>query len=201
MKLMDIRTIYPRPKTSKPGKGHKIYPYLLRGLEITRPNQVWGTDITYIPMARGFLYLVAIIDWYTRYVVAWQISNSLDRHFCIQTLKQALQVAIPEIFNTDQGAQFTSDDFTSILINNDIQVSMDGKGRAIDNVFTERLWWSVKYEEVYLNEYKDGSELFQALDRYFYFYNFIRPHSSLDDKTPAESFPLSKNYEIIKYLV
>jgi putative transposase len=198
MRLMGIRAIYRRPRTSKPGKGHKIYPYLLKGLKITRPNQVWSADITYIPMAKGFLYLVAIIDWYSRYVLSWRISNTLDADFCVEALEEALRKGRPEIFNTDQGSQFTGDDFTGMLKKHGITISMDGKGSYNDNLFIERLWRTVKYEEVYLNAYQDGREARISLGNYFRFYNSERSHQSLGYRTPAEVFaptpsPVSTN--------
>lgn len=188
MKKMRIRAIFPRPKTTIAAKGHTIYPYLLRDLTISHPNQVWSTDITYIPMARGFLYLTAVIDWYSRYVLSWALSNNMERWFCVEALDEAFEFGQPEIFNTDQGSQFTSHDFTSKLLERNIKISMDGKGRALDNVFVERLWWSVKYEKVYLNEYQNGDELFEALKEYFNFYNHQRPHSSLNNQTPAQVY-------------
>jgi putative transposase len=188
MQLMGISAIYRRPRTTKPGKGNKVYPYLLRGLEITRPNQVWSTDITYIPMAKGFLYLVAIIDWYSRYVLSWRLSNTLDTEFCIEALEEALRKGKPEIFNTDQGSQFTSEEFTGILKKHDIRISMDGKGSYNDNLFIERLWRTVKYEEVYLHAYQDGREARANLGNYFRFYNTRRPHQLCDYRTPAEVF-------------
>ena len=183
MRLMGIRAIYRRPRTSKPGKGHKIYPYLLKGLKITRSNQVWAADITYIPMAKGFLYLVAIIDWYSRYVLSWRISNTLDADFCVEALEEALRKGRPEIFNTDQGSQFTG-----MLKKHNIRISMDGKGSYNDNLFIERLWRTVKYEEVYLNAYQDGREARISLGNYFRFYNTERPHQTLGYRTPAEVF-------------
>jgi putative transposase len=188
MRLIGIRAIYRRPRTSKPVKGHKVYPYLLKGLEIDRPNQVWAADITYIPMAKGFLYLVAIIDWYSRYVLSWRLSNTLDADFCIDALEEALRKGRPEIFNTDQGSQFTDEEFTEILKKHNIQISMDGKGSYNDNLFIERLWRTVKYEEVYLKVYHDGREARISLGKYFRFYNFGRPHQSLGYKTPAEVY-------------
>lgn len=188
MGLMGIRAIYRKPKTSKPGKGHKVYPYLLKGLEINRPNQVWAADITYIPMAKGFLYLVAIIDWYSRYVLSWRLSNTLDTDFCREALEEALRKGKPEIFNTDQGSQFTSEEFTGILKKHNIQISMDGKGSYNDNLFIERLWRTVKYEEVYLKAYQDGREARISLGHYFRFYNTERSHQSHDYKTPAEVY-------------
>jgi putative transposase len=188
MGLLGIRAIYRKPKTSKPGKGHKIYPYLLKGLEISRPNQVWAADITYIPMSKGFLYLVTIIDWYSRYVLSWRLSNTLDTDFCVEALEEALRKRRPEIFNTDQGSQFTSEDFTGILKKHDIKISMDGKGSYNDNLFIERLWRTVKYEEVYLKAYQDGREARISLANYFRFYNTERSHQSLGYKTPAEVY-------------
>lgn len=186
MRLMDLQAIYPRRRTSVVATGHKVYPYLLRNLAITQPNQVWSTDITYIPMLRGFMYLVAIMDWYSRYVVTWQLSNTLDGRFCLEALDQALAQAQPEIFNTDQGAQFTALKFTSRLESAGVRISMDGRGRALDNVFIERLWRSVKYEHVYLYEYALVPELEKGLHDYFTFYNHERPHQSLSYQTPAE---------------
>lgn len=186
MQLMGLQAIYPKPRTSTPAPGHKIYPYLLRGLKITRPNQVWSADITYVPLPNGFMYLVAIIDWFSRYVLAWQLSNTLDGHFCIQALQQALQGGQPEIFNTDQGAQFTSLDFTSILEAAHIRISMDGRGRALDNIFVERLWRSVKYEDIYLKDYATVPALITGLTSYFTFYNNERFHQSLGYRTPVE---------------
>ncbi|MEE8419344.1 MAG: IS3 family transposase [Dehalococcoidales bacterium] len=188
MRLMGLKAIYRRPRTSKPGTGHKIYPYLLGGMKITRPNQVWAADITYIPMARGFLYLVAIIDWHSRYVLSWKLSNTLDAAFCLEALEEALRKGTPEIFNTDQGSQFTGEAFTGLLKEQGIKISMDGKGSYNDNLFIERLWRSVKYEEVYLRAYQDGREARIALGNYFLFYNIERPHQSLGYRTPAEVF-------------
>ena len=190
IRLMGLETIYPKPNISKPMKGHKIYPYLLKGLEINRVNQVWSTDITFIPMQNGFMYLTAIIDWFSRYVLSWTISNSLDTTFCVEALLTALTVALPEIFNTDQGSQFSSHLFTSVLEKAQIAISMDSRGRALDNVFVERLWRSVKYEYVYLNAPATGSELWQGLNGYFNFYNFQRPHQSLGYRTPAMLYGL-----------
>ena len=188
MRIMGLRTIYRRPRTSCPAPGHRVYPYLLRGMEITRPNQVWATDITYIPMARGFLYLVAIMDWFSRCVLAWRLSNTLDADFCVAALEEALSKGRPEIFNTDQGSQFTSEAFTGLLEHHEVRISMDGKGRYLDNLFVERLWRTVKYEEVYLKDYADGREAKAGLDAYFRFYNTQRPHQALDYQTPAEVF-------------
>jgi len=186
MRLMGLQAIYPKPKTSIPGKDHRIYPYLLRNLEIVHPNQVWCSDITYVPMARGFMYLVAVMDWYSRFVLSWQLSNTMDTHFCLEALNAALYDRKPSVFNTDQGAQFTSLDFTSRLSQADIRISMDGRGRAIDNIFIERLWRSVKYEEIYLKDYDTVMDLDLSLLAYFRFYNYERPHQSLGYKTPAE---------------
>jgi len=189
MKRMAIDAIYRRPNTSKPTPGHKVYPYLLRKLAITRPNQVWATDISYIPMARGFVYLVAIVDWFSRKVLAWRVSISMDVSFCIEALEEALaRYGKPEIFNTDQGSQFTSLAFTSVLSREEIAISMDGRGAWRDNVVVERLWRSVKYEEVYLRAYGAVSEARTSLGRYFEFYNAKRPHSSLGVKTPDQMY-------------
>ena len=185
MRLMGLRALYPRQRTSQPGKGHKIYPYLLRDLCVERANQVWATDICYIPMAKGFMYLVAIMDWYSRRVLSWRVSNTLDTDFCIAALEEALQrFGTPEIFNTDQGSQFTSETFTGVLKRHGVAISMDGKGRWVDNVFVERLWRSVKYEDVYLRAYQTPTELRTGLARYFEFYNTRRRHSALDRRTP-----------------
>jgi putative transposase len=185
MRLMGLQALYPRRRTSQPGKGHKIYPYLLRDLVIDRPNQVWAADICYIPMAKGFMYLVAIMDWHSRRVLSWRLSNTLDTDFCLEALEEALRrFGRPEIFNTDQGAQFTSEAFTGVLQNHGISISMDGKGRWVDNVFVERLWRSVKYEDVYLRAYETPAQLRRGLARYFDFYNARRRHSALDRRTP-----------------
>jgi len=188
MRVMGLKAIYRRPRTSKPAPGHRIYPYLLGGMKITRPNQVWAADITYIPMARGFLYLVAIIDWYSRYVLSWRLSNTLDASFCVEALEEALKKGRPEIFNTDQGAQFTGEAFTGLLQQHGVRISMDGQGSYNDNLFIERLWRSVKYEEVYLKAYQDGREARIGLGNYFSFYNTERPHQALGYRTPAEIF-------------
>jgi len=186
MGKMGLQAIYPKRRTSVAAAGHKIYPYLLRNLAITRPNQVWSTDITYIPMLHGFMYLAAIIDWYSRYVIAWQLSNTLDGRFCLESLERALAQGQPDIFNTDQGTQFTALAFTSRLEGAGIRVSMDGRGRALDNIFVERLWRSVKYEDIYLHEYATVHELEKGLERYFEFYNDERLHQSLSYQVPAE---------------
>ena len=185
MQKMGLVAICPKPRTTVVNQEHRIYPYLLRGVEIVRPNQVWSTDITYVPMPNGFMYLTAVIDWYSRYVLAWQLSNTLDSLFCIEALEQALTRGRPEIFNTDQGAQFTADAFTAILLAAGSRISMDGKGRALDNIFVERLWRTVKYEDLYLNHYATVPLLYTGLHDYFYFYNYERPHQSLDNRTPA----------------
>jgi putative transposase len=189
MKRMGIAALYRKPNTSKPAPGHKIYPYLLRKLPITRPNQVWAMDITYIPMARGFIYLAAVVDWFSRRVLSWRISISLDADFCIEALEEALaRYGLPEIFNTDQGSQFTSTDFIKVLASRKIQISMDGKGAWRDNVFVERLWRSIKYEEVYLRAYANVPEARAGIARYLAFYNTRRPHSSLDGRTPDQAY-------------
>jgi putative transposase len=188
MRLMGLKAIYRHPRTSKPAPGHKIYPYLLGGMKITRPNQVWAADITYIPMSRGFLYLVAIIDWYSRYVLSWRFSNTLDADFCVEALEEALKKGRPDIFNTDQGSQFTSEAFTGLLEQHGVRISMDGKGSYNDNLFIERLWRTVKYEEVYLKAYQDGRDARIGLGNYFSFYNTERPHQALGYRTPAEVF-------------
>jgi putative transposase len=185
MRKMDLQAIYPQRRTTVAAPGHKIYPYLLRNLNIIRPNQVWSTDITYIPMQRGFMYLVAIIDWYSRYVMTWQLSNTLDGRFCLEALTQSLTHGTPEIFNTDQGAQFTAQAFTGCLEAANIRVSMDGRGRALDNVFVERLWRSVKYENIYLYDYATVPQLEAGLHSYFTFYNHERPHQSLGYDVPV----------------
>jgi putative transposase len=189
MKRMAIEAIYRKPNTSKPAPGHKIYPYLLRDLPITRPNHVWATDITYIPMQRGFVYLVAVVDWFSRRVLSYRVSISMEAGFCIEALEEALaKHGKPEIFNTDQGSQFTSAEFTGTLHNNGITISMDGKGSWRDNVFVERLWRSVKYEEVYIRAYNSVSEARTSIGKYLEFYNQGRPHSSLDRQTPDQVY-------------
>jgi putative transposase len=189
MKRMGIEALYRRPNTSKPAPGHKIYPYLLRGLKVERPNQVWAMDITYIAMARGFVYLCAVVDWFSRRVLAWRVSITMEVQFCVEALEEALaKHGAPEIFNTDQGSQFTSADFTGVLSTNAVAISMDGKGAWRDNVFVERIWRSVKYEEVYLHAYESVGEARTSIGRYLDFYNRRRPHSSLDRKTPDEAY-------------
>ena len=186
--IMGLRAIYRHPRTSQPAPGHQGYPYLLGGVEITQPNQVWSADITCIPMARGFLYLVAIMDWYSRYVLAWRLSNTRETDFCVEALEEAFRQGVPEMFNTDQGAQFTSQVFTGLLEQHGVRISMDGKGRYTDNLFIERLWRSLKYEEVYLKAYAGGKEARAGIGRYFDFYNLERPHQALGYQTPAEVF-------------
>ncbi|WP_173405893.1 IS3 family transposase [Brucella intermedia] len=189
MKKMGIEAIYRRPNTSKPAPGHKIYPYLLRKLAVTRPNQVWAMDLTYIPMARGFVYLCAVVDWFSRRVLSWRLSITMEADFCIEAVEEALaRYGKPDIFNTDQGSQFTSIDFTAVLKKAEIAISMDGKGAWRDNVFVERLWRSIKYEEVYLHAYKTVSEARAGIGRYLNFYNTRRPHSSLDRQTPDQAY-------------
>ena len=189
MRRMGIEALYRRPRTTKPEPGRKIYPYLLRGLEITRPNQVWAMDITYVPMARGFVYLAVVLDWASRRVLAWRLSITMEASFCVETLEDALaRHGKPEVFNTDQGSQFTGTAFTGVLVKNDIAISMDGKGAWRDNVFVERLWRSVKYEEVYLRAYDGVSEARSSIGRYLDFYNGRRPHSSLDGATPDQAY-------------
>jgi putative transposase len=188
MKKMGIRAIYPEPNTSCPDKTHHIYPYLLKGITISHPNHVWSTDITYLRLKKGFLYLVAIIDWYSRYVLSWELSNTIDSFFCVTALQEALEISRPDIFNSDQGAQFTSNKFLRILLDQDIKISMDSKGRALDNIFVERLWRTVKYEDIYLKNYETVYEIYRGLKEYFYFYNYSRPHQSLRYKTPSEIY-------------
>jgi putative transposase len=189
MRLMGLEAIYPKPKTSRPHPEHKVYPYLLRGLTIDRPNQVWAADITYIAMRRGFMYLVAIMDWHSRKTLAWRLSNTLDSAFCVEALQEAIDChGIPQIFNTDQGAQFTSQAFTGVLHGHGIQISMDGRGRVQDNIFIERLWWTLKYQYLYQWSFDNGRELRQGLDQWFAFYNQERPHQALDNQTPDEVY-------------
>jgi putative transposase len=189
LRRMGIEALYRRPNTSKPAPGHKIYPYLLRGLAVERPNQVWAMDITYIPMARGFVYLAAVVDWFSRRVLAWRLSITLEVEFCLEAVEEALaKHGRPEIFNTDQGSQFTSGAFTALLLKNAIAISMDGRGAWRDNVFVERLWRTVKYEEVYLRAYDSVGEARASLGRYLDFYNTRRPHSSLDARTPDRAY-------------
>jgi putative transposase len=189
MRLMGLEAIYPKPRTSRPHPQHKIYPYLLRDLVINHSNQVRAADITYIPMARGFMYLVAVMDWRSRKVLSWKLSNTLDAEFCVEALKQATErFGTPQVFNTDQGAQFTSKEFTSVLEDNDIAISMDGRGRVQDNIFIERLWWTLKHQHIYLHSFEDGVELRTGLRRWFEFYNNERPHQGLDGHAPDEVY-------------
>ena len=188
MRVMGLRAIYRRPRTSQPAPEHRVYPYLLRNASVTRPNQVWAADITYLPMARGFLYLVVVMDWHSRYVVAWRLSNTLEAGFCADALTEALARGRPEVFNTDQGSQFSSREFTQVLQDRGVKISMDGKGRYADNIFVERLWRTVKYEEVYLKAYVNAGEARRELGAYFRFYNNQRPHQALGYRTPAEVF-------------
>jgi len=188
MRLMGLEAIYQHPRTSDPAAGHRIYPYLLRDFVVSRRDEVWSTDITYVPLARGFMYLVAILDWHSRYVLTWQLSNTLHADFCIAALQSALTERRPRIFNTDQGAQFTSAAFTGVLEEAGVRISMDGRGRALDNVFVERLWRTVKYENVYVRNYETPLELEAGLQSYFQFYNARRPHSALAYRTPAEVY-------------
>jgi putative transposase len=189
MRLMGIEAVYPKPNTSRPHPENKVYPYLLRNLTIDRPNQVWATDITYIPMDKGFMYLVAIMDWYSRKILSWRVSNTLDPSFCVNALEEALsRLGPPEIFNTDQGSQFTSNAFTKLLKSNNVAISMDGRGRCHDNIFVERLWWTLKHQFIYLHSFEDGKALRRGLADWIQYYNFVRGHSSLDDKTPDEVY-------------
>jgi len=188
MRVMGIEAIYTKHRTTWPAAGHKVYPYLLRNVAVTRPDQVWASDITYVPLRHGFLYLVAVMDWYSRYVLSWRLSNTLTGSFCAEALDESLLHAAPEIFNSDQGSQFTAAAFTSRLESHGVAISMDGRGRAIDNVFIERLWRSVKYEEVYLRDYTDGWQAEASLAAYFRFYNHERIHQSLGYRTPADVY-------------
>ena len=181
-----VEAIYPKPNFSKGNADHKKYPYLLKNLDITAPGQVWSTDITYIKLSGGFAYCTAVIDWYSRYVISWRVSNTLDADFCLEALEEALEIGRPEIFNTDQGVQYTSHAFTSTLEKASIKISMDGKGRALDNIFGERLWRSLKYEDIYLKDYQSVKKARQGIERYFFFYNNERPHQSLDCRCPKE---------------
>lgn len=189
MQLMGLEAIYPKPKTSKPHPEHRIYPYLLRGLDINRPNMVWATDITFIPLRHGFMYLTAVMDWHSRKVLSWRISNTLDTEFCVSALQEAIEhYGCPEIFNTDQGSQFTSMAFTNVLKSHGIKISMDGRGRCIDNIFVERLWWTVKYHYLHLHAFENGSELRKGLRSWFEYYNRERTHQSLNRMTPDECY-------------
>lgn len=201
MRLMGLEAVGPKPNLSKPQPGHTIYPYLLRGLVIERPNQVWSTDITYVPMASGFLYLCAIIDWFSRFILSWRLSNTLFADFCIDALEESLNKwGKPEIFNTDQGSQFTSHAFLNRLITNEIKISMDSKGRALDNIFIERFWRTIKHEHLYLKAYTDGQSLHQGLTDYFRFYNQERKHQSLGYQTPEEWYKRGRETEKIQIL-
>ena len=195
MRIMGLRAIYRRPRTSRAAPDHRVYPYLLENVKVAEPNQVWAADITYLPMARGFLYLVAIMDWHSRYVVAWRLSNTLEADFCVEALQEALGRGRPGIFNTDQGSQFTSREFTQVLRDHGVRISMDGKGRYADNIFVERLWRTVKYEEVYLKAYADAKEARRELGAYFRFYNDQRPHQALGYRTPAEVYHQAMNVQ------
>lgn len=188
MRVMNLQAVVPGPHTSRPHPEHKVYPYLLRKLEVVRPNQVWSTDITFVPLSAGYVYLVAVMDWFSRYVLTWELSDSLETVFCLTALDKALELATPEIFNSDQGTQFTSEEFTGRLLRAGVKISMDGRGRAMDNIFVERLWRSVKYEDVHIHDYADGGEVRMGLSRYFRFFNRDRPHQSLDWRTPAEVY-------------
>ncbi len=188
LRKMGIRAIYPVPRTTIPNSEHRIYPYLLRGVSIERVNQVWSCDITYIRLVGGFLYLIAVMDWHSRFVLSWELSNTMEVEFCVEALDSALLIACPEIFNTDQGSQFTSRSFRGKLESNSIRISMDGRGRAFDNIFIERLWRSVKYEDVYLKDYRDGWQAREGIGNYFVFYNEKRLHSSLGYRTPREVY-------------
>jgi len=188
MRVMGLEAIYPKPRLSANAPDHKVYPYLLKEVTVDRPDQAWATDITYVRLAHGFVYLIAILDWYSRYVVSWELSTTLDTGFCLEALRKALRISNPEIFNTDQGPQFTSVDFTRLLENAGIRVSMDGRGRVYDNIFVERLWRSVKYEEVYLHDYQTVQEARAHLSDYFQFYNNERPHEALGYRTPHEVY-------------
>ena len=185
MRIMGLQAVYPEPRTTVASSDRKVYPYLLRGPAVTHPNQVWSSDITYIPMRRGFMYLTAVPDWHSRYVLSWRLSNTLDGGFRLAAPEDALRHGCPEIFNTDQGTQFTAERFTAAVVNAGVRMSMDGRGRALDNVFVERLWRSVKYEDIYLQNYETGEALLEGLQRYFRFYNDERPHQSLGYRTPA----------------
>ena len=188
MNQMGLQAVFPKPNLSKNGKAHPVFPYLLRGMEITRPNQVWGTDITYIRMNQGFVYLTAIIDWFSRFIVSWKISITLETGFCLEAGSDAFKVATPEIMNSDQGVQFTSNEYLDFYQGHGVQISMDGRGRCMDNIFTERFWRSLKYEEVYLKSYESVTEAIEQIGKYIVFYNTIRPHQSLGYATPADIY-------------
>jgi putative transposase len=189
MRLMGIEAVYPKPRTTRPHPQHKVYPYLLRNLTIDRPNQVWACDITYIPMARGFMYLIAVMDWHSRKILSWRVSNTMEPAFCIEALEEAIdRYGAPEIFNTDQGSQFTSNAFTQVLKDNQVAISMDGRGRCQDNIFVERLWWTLKHQYIYLHSFDTGKALRRGLAWWIRYYNQERGHSSLDEKTPDEVY-------------
>jgi putative transposase len=192
LRTMGLQSVSPQPRTPVRAAGHPVYPYLLRGVEITRPNQVWACDITYVPLSRGYLYLTAVMDWFSRYVLAWRLSNSLDVEFCLEALDEALQRGRPEIFNTDQGSQFTSAEFTGRLRKESISISMDGKGRAIDNVMIERLWRTVKYENIYLRDYATGADCHEGLEAYFQYYSHERRHQGLSKQTPWQAYQTAR---------
>lgn len=192
MRKMGIEAIYPKKNTSIANKEHSIYPYLLSNLNITCPNYVWGTDITYVKLVKGFAYLVALLDWFSRYVIAWTVSETLTSNFCLDNLEKGLEIARPEIHNSDQGSQFTANQYTQILKGNNVKISMDGRGRCMDNIFTERLWRSVKYEDIYIKDYQTTSQLYQGLTKYFDFYNHKRRHQGINNQTPAQLY-LNKN--------
>ena len=199
MEVMGIEAIYPKPNLSRPNEEHKIYPYLLKGVQITRPNQVWSTDITYIRMAGGFVYLVAVMDWFSRYVLSWSLSVTMELAFCVEALKRALHNGEPDIFNTDQGSQFTSEKFTGELEKREIAISMDGRGRCFDNIFIERLWRSLKYEEIYLKDYRSVQEARTGIGNWFGFYNNERRHQSLGNLTPTEVYFGRKGRRLMKW--
>ena len=188
MRVMGLEAVYPKKTTTRANNGHQVYPYLLRNLTVDRPDQVWATDITYIPLAKGFLYLIAIMDWRSRYILSWRLSNTMDTSFCVEALEEALSCRKPEIFHSDQGSQFTSAVFQELLHRSKISISMDGRGRAYDNIFVERFWRSLKYEEVYLHAYTGGRESHRGIAKYIAFYNEERPHQSLENRTPSEVY-------------
>lgn len=194
-RIPGLEAFYPKPRLTVPNPEHEVYPYRLRGVEINAPNQVWSTDITYVPMRNGFLYLTAVIDWYSRFILSWELSNTLEATFCRDALHHAFRWGQPLIFNTDQGSQFTSVDFLKILKDRSIEISMDGRGRAIDNIYIERFWRTIKYELIYVSDFADGVELHQAISRYIDFYNFQRPHQSLHYATPALWFPPAHDHQ------
>lgn len=200
MRLMGLEAIYPKPRTSVKNPENKVYPYLLKGVKIERNDQVWATDITYIPLHRGFVYLTAVMDWFSRFVLAWELSVTMDVSFCLDALKRSLSLGTPEIFNSDQGSQFTSSAFTGVLLGAGVRISMDGRGRAFDNIFTERLWRSVKYEEVYLHDYQTPTEASLGIGNYFTFYNHARPHQALNWQTPAEVYGVKPTAAEAKWL-